>query len=402
MSQIKVVNEQDQNLGLIHLRYTYLSGKDPVVYDSFTDQAGNAQWPIPFWPKGHYTIEANLNSDNPRYNVVTVPKDDTEDLKITLESVVPPFPPAPTREQVCGVTLTFQGLIGTTKQYGAQPWFEPVIQTLTDPVDRQAIYQQKKDSPQHDTHQIIEFNTDDWGPNPSPQRGWAWGPSPSMEHDPQRFLALTEEVILAGLIPIVAFDGDDGSAGHVNAMRQLPILVSLMQSSQYGDLTPYILFARLWDSVFYGSTPDEIRAFGVAFRALLPQGHLAIEHNPGHIPTGEGDADYLPGGAMTTYDVLLSEFNMPPPDDTVWQIAGRTIRPYHRPPDQPAGDDPSPPFYLGVDNPRGPFFACAFETWGEYNWVRVGDPHAPAGQALQRQIEQDRAYLKALGYRWTG
>lgn len=300
---------------------------------------------------------------------------------------------------VCGVRLNFQNQIITTRQYGTQPWFEPVLASVTDPLDRQSVYQQKRATQQR--HQIIEFNTDDWGPNP-PNRGWAWGPIPSMEDNPDKFLALTEEIIRAGLFPIIAFDGDDGQAGHVNAMRQLPILLHILQQwSKHGDLTPYILFARLWDGVFYGSTPEQIADFGRAFRALCPLGHLAIEHNFGHIPVGEGGDDYQPGGRMSTYDVILSEFDDPPHNDTIWQIGGRLLQPYHRPADQPANDDPFPPgapFYLGAGNPRGSYVAVAFETWAPYDWVRVGDPLAPRGLSLKREIDLRRQYYYDIGY----
>lgn len=312
------------------------------------------------------------------------------------------WPAIPTREEVCGVRVNFQNQIISTRQYGTRPWFEPIVPSLTDPADRQWVYQQKKAG--GDRHQIIEFNTEDWGPNPSPQRGWPWGPIPSMEDNPDVFLALTEEVIMAGLIPIVAFDGDDGQVGAVNALRQLPILMNIMQHwSSHGDLTPYILFARLWDGVFYGSTPEQIRDFGIAFRALCPQGHLAIEHNPGHIPAGEGGEDYAAGGRLSTYDVILSEFDDPPHNDTTWQIAGRLVHPYNRPADQPSWDDPPPtPFYLAPGNPRGPYFAVAFETWAPYSWVRVGDPLGPAGQAMKAEIDQRRQYYRDLGYTYTG
>lgn len=310
------------------------------------------------------------------------------------------WPAPPSREQVCGVKLTFNGLTITTRQYGTQPWFEPAYQTLTDSLDRASVRQQKLAS--GDTHLILEFFTHHQSLYDEPGQPWQAAITPSGEDNPGWFLGLVEEVIADGLIPIVAFDGDDGSAGHRNAMRQLPILVKLMQSYPKGSLSPYILYARLWDGIFYGSSPDEIATFGRAFRQLEPLGHLAIEHQPGRIPTGEGDADWTHGGRMTTYDVLLSEFDFPPPNDTIWQIAGRTIRPYHRPPDQPPGDDPNPPFYLREGNPRGKYYVCAFEWWALYNWVRIGDPTSPHALAYQQQIESERGYLKSIGYVYTG
>ena len=62
---------------------------------------------------------------------------------------------------------------------------------------------------------------------------------------------------------------------------------------------------------------------------------------------------------------------------------------YVRPSDQPSGDDPSPPAYLTGGTPRGPFFPVAFE-YDEYRWVR--------GQVAAGDVQQEQAYLKALGY----
>ncbi len=154
-----------------------------------------------------------------------------------------------------------------------------------------------------------------------------------------------------------------------------------------------------FDGVFYGCTPDQIAELGRVFRATWPDGYFGIEHDPGHIPTGEGDADWIAGGAMQNYDLVLSEFNYPDDhggaNDTIWQIAGRLLGPaYRRPADQPSGDDPSPPWYLRVGTPRGPYVACAFEWWATYLWTRQ--------QISVSDIAKQRAYLKALGYPCVG
>ena len=73
---------------------------------------------------------------------------------------------------------------------------------------------------------------------------------------------------------------------------------------------------------------------------------------------------------MSGFDVVLGEFNDGQFDDTVWQILARMIGPaYVRPPEQPAGDDPDPPFYLSQPSPRGPFYYRVFEFF-IYGWVR--------------------------------
>lgn len=145
----------------------------------------------------------------------------------------------------------------------------------------------------------------------------------------------------------------------------------------------------------YEWSPDNVRDFGILFRQSLPDGHLAIEHSPGHIPCGEGGADYAPGGIMTTYDTIMSEFNTVN-EDSCWQIVGRLVSPYNRPPDQPAGDDPHPPFYLAPGTDRGPYFYVAFEPTkgGVYEWCR--------GQCSEADVQATRQYLRNLGCSFTG
>jgi hypothetical protein len=156
--------------------------------------------------------------------------------------------------------------------------------------------------------------------------------------------------------------------------------------------------------VFYGwgingEVPDlqpmRVKAFGALFRSVLPNGYLAIEHTPGTIPCGEGGSDYAAGGLMTTFDTIMSEFNTVH-EDSCWQVVGRMVSPYNRPPDQPAGDDPHPPFYLAPGTSRGPYFYVGFEPTkgGVYEWCR--------GRCSEQDVIDTRNYLKALGCQFTG
>jgi hypothetical protein len=195
------------------------------------------------------------------------------------------------------------------------------------------------------------------------------------------------------------------------------------------DLTPYVIFRPGWDGVFYGwgdptatkaatqglrwshtrtaktfiaptqqqldEQQTRVKQLGELFRKILPNGYLAIEHTPGNIPCGEGGGDYAPGGLMTTFDTMMGEFNTVH-EDSCWQILGRMISPYHRPADQPAGDDPNPPFYLAPGSARGPYFYVAFEPTkgGVYEWCR--------GRCTLEQVREVDAYLRACGCTLTG
>jgi hypothetical protein len=98
---------------------------------------------------------------------------------------------------------------------------------------------------------------------------------------------------------------------------------------------------------------------------------------------------------MQNYDTILSEFNTVH-EDSCWQIVARMVPHYVRPADQPAGDDPHPPYYLFPGNPRGRYFYVAFEptVGGVYQWCR--------GACTLKDVEDTRAYLRALGCELTG
>jgi hypothetical protein len=83
--------------------------------------------------------------------------------------------------------------------------------------------------------------------------------------------------------------------------------------------------------------------------------------------------------------------------DSFWQVLGRCIDPYNRPPDQPPNDDPNPPKYLpGQSSSRGPYFYVAFEptTGGVYEWCR--------GNCTLEQVREVDSYMRACGATLTG
>jgi hypothetical protein len=292
-------------------------------------------------------------------------------------TLVRSFPAPPTRDQVLNVHLTFQGLMVNTNQYGTLPWFEAALVSLS-PADRQAVYAAKHAA--GDTHCIVAFQ---WSYN-EPGQPYANVPGADFTNNVPAFVELVREVVQAGFIPMVFLGGDNGEAGYPLAVTELPQVVQAL-----GVLNQYTIIVPGWDGVFYGWTPDHIAAFGRQFRALNSGGYLGLEHHTGNIPVGNGPADYAPGGPMSTYDLILSEFNDGQFDDTVWQVAARFLGPnYRRPPDQPSGDDPTPPYYLKGTQIKD----CAFE-FGEYTFVR--------GQSVAT-IQAWRSYFQRLGYTCGG
>lgn len=308
------------------------------------------------------------------------------DVNLKPTQVLPNF----TRDQICGAQVTLSGLTINTVQFGVQPWFELAYQCLSSFSDRQAVRDQKKTA--GDTGIIIEFFTNQGYIYPEPGTWLNQCISLYGEFNLQQFRNLVLETLYDGMVPVIVYDGDNGedpNNGYPNALRQLPILTSLL-----ADVNHLVLYARFWDGVFYGTTPDQIQNFGKEFRKLLPQGHLAIEFNPGHIPVGNGPSDYQPGGMMQDYDVIVGEFEFPDyAQDSTWQVVARLNNPYFRPSDQPANDDPNPPYYLSQPNPRGKFYSWCMEV-GAYQWVRK--------QVSFAELQNVGLYFRNMGAKIVG
>jgi hypothetical protein len=304
---------------------------------------------------------------------------------VYLNSSEMSLPAPPSRDQA--ITIVTSGMQGTTiytSQYGVLPWWDAALPWLTEPSDRRAIYTSKKQL--GDTHQLIQLP---WGPPlyDEPDQAYSpdrFGPLNWTGSGDERLHGLVDEVVRAGLIPVVFLGGDDGERGFPHAVEQLPDVVAKL-----GPLMAYTVISPFWDGGWYGWTAEHLTAFSQQFRQLGGL-YLAMEFQPGRIPVGNGPPDYAWNGAMAGYDVLLQEFDFDVHQDSTWQVAGRLLGPaYVRPPDQPHGDDPSPPWYLSHGSQRGPYGVVAFE-YETYLWVR--------NQVSVEQIQQDRAYLSALGY----
>jgi hypothetical protein len=299
----------------------------------------------------------------------------------------------PTRDQVLSVKMTFQGLSVTLPTVGTIAWFEPAISSL-DAASRQIVYQAKRAA--GDTHLAISIS---WaymndGNYSYPVAGT------DLTKDLPAFRALVAEVIENGFFPVLflAGDGESPSGGGYNdpngwtygyawLTAHLQQIVAVLQTPT--DLTPYCLLLPGWDGVTPVWKPSEIDSYLLQARSLLPKGYLGLEIASGAADWGAGAANYT-SAAGQALDAVLQEFPGPPTGDQVWQMAARELGPaYVRPPDQPPGDDSSPPFFLVGGTPRGPWYPVAFE-FDEYRWVRA--------LVTATQISQEREYLTTMGY----
>lgn len=344
-------------------------------------------------------------------------------LLLSRTSISTVLPAIPTRAQVCGYVGHFQGINYDTQELGTFPGF--MVEVLNDG-DMQVAFAKHKSL--GDTHVTMSLVGSYFEPS-------AIYPDKIKEghdhtHDLSGIKTIVRKALCAGLFVDFSLGGDgrskpknsDGSypyndpVGHTYGYEWLMDNLARILKAFRGDsdsecpdgedLTKYVLFRPGYDGVFYGwgNLPDEpqnpdlqpkrVFDLGKLFRSILPNGYLAIEHDTGHIPCGEGGSDY--SGGMQTFDVIMSEFNnWPTTGDPAWQIAGRLLGPaYRRPSDQPSSDDPNPPFYLGAGTPRGPYFAVGFE------YAKYSESHG-GGMSIG-DVAQARAYYANLGYTYLG
>jgi hypothetical protein len=304
------------------------------------------------------------------------------------------YPSVPTRKQVLSVHMHFRGgLLVPSQQYGLMPWWPTALSWLDNYNDRQQVYRVSK----MDTHQIVHipngpplYNE----PPPNFYNGGTFGPrdwTNGMTKLDSRFSDLIDEVIEAGFRYIITMDESWPNSYYI---MQMAMSALSERQIQYGFVMPG------YDGVFYGWPPEIIAQWMNRARAMRSNVYTGIEHQPGRIPTGDGEEDWRSSGTMANCDILLGEHTQPHSDST-WQVLGRTIRPFFRPPDMPSWDDPNPPFYL-IDSIRGPREYCVFETMDPYYWVRVNPNDANAVNAAIARIESEDSYFRLMGVQYLG
>jgi hypothetical protein len=410
---IQTLDPQNKSLGGVLISAESPNGN----WSGMTDKCG---WFIPYLTSGHYKVtfsKSGFENVVQEWDLLESPRAPIF-VGLAYSSGNGTLPPIPTRSEVCSIQTSLQGMTYETKQYGPFPaWF---YAKLT-PEDRAAARRTHKEA--GDTHIHISISA------AYDKEGTLW-PKELREgydftQDLDGFRAILTEVICDGLFVDVPLAGDGlgvgpgyndpigKTYGHGWLVANLErILLALKGGGDKPDLTKYVIFRPGWDAVFYGWGGSEngnmsmepgldeqqtrVKQFGEQFRKILPDGYLAIEHTPGNIPVGLGPSDWETGGIMSTYDTLMGEFATVH-QDSFWQVLGRCIDPYNRPPDQPPNDDPNPPKYLpGQSSSRGPYFYVAFEptTGGVYEWCR--------GNCTLEQVREVDSYMRACGATLTG
>lgn len=314
----------------------------------------------------------------------------------------PPLPSPLPRLELLRAPCTFQGLTVETSQFGVLPWFEPAIGWLDLLDDRLAVYAVKRAA--GDTLINIALT----GQYSEPGQAYANIPGRDYSEDLPALRALIVEALtVGGMRGVLLMLGGDGN--NPDPVGMTKGRTWLMQNFQriydaLADLSPYIIWCPGYDGVVpawgpavyaYPSVVDEWLLF--ARSVVGPSGYLALELAAGYAHWGGEGRNYTTAAGQAL-DVVISELPYPmgppalydpanaTPWNQVWQIVGRLQRPYYRSADQPADDDPNPPYYLAGGTPRGLFvyWAWEFDTYGWVRWlpVYIVDEHRQALRAL--------------------
>jgi hypothetical protein len=372
---IQTLDQLSQPLGGVLINAISPNGN----WDGETNDCGSF---IPFLTKGSYHVTFSKAGYIPEVRDWNLENRPDAPIYVGLSSA---FPAYPTRSQVCNVLVGFQGISILTKQFGWIPAFGPECGWLNEEDCISYCQQMKKLGFTH-----VEFDISGRYVEPSYQY-----PVPGIDYTNDLAAACkrVELIIMQGMLVKFALAGDGMSTGsspygyndpqgwtygYQWLVENLAKIIAPFTNYHNHDLTKFCLFIPGYDAVFYGWTitgevpdlqPTRVISFGTLFRSILPNGYLGIEHSTGKIPVGEDGRDWKFNGPLDAYDTLLSEydpFNLH--SDPTWQILGRCTRPYNRPPDQPTGDDPSPPYIIEPCT-RGVRFYIMYEIV-TYLWVR--------------------------------
>lgn len=320
-----------------------------------------------------------------------------------LQNPTNPWPPTPTRDEVCTVRVGFQGVTIQSQEFGAFPAFGPETSTLND-ADLQSYFDQIKALGW--TH--VEFAVS-WNYRSSSYQYPV--PGRDLSQNLPELKRRVEMAIRRGLFVCLfcAGDGEGSGPGYndpvgwtygrqwlmANFQRIYAAMGPTAQSPN--DCRPFMVFLPGYDGTdsYAWTTPENVVAWWQYARPIIDAGggYLGQEYSAGHCQIGgrwDGEATYINGPGMAL-DVILQEFPYGPPMPTndpggVWQMLGRMVSPYHRDPNQK--DDPNPPYYLRQGTPRGPYYYVSFE-YNTYGWVR--------GWVTAAQNDSDRQYLRARG-----
>jgi hypothetical protein len=334
-------------------------------------------------------------------NAVRFINDHDQNVAITLKPIVPPFPPAPSRQEILDAHESFQGAVLHTSQFGDLNWWPTAWVSLSD-ADRGASYAQIASWGDTDITVSIAW---EYGEPGQPYGSGQLVPPSDLTGKLPRFRALVKDVIQhtaangKPFVPVIFMEGDNGFNYY---MWVMPLVVQALrpQPTDPIDLTQYVKLRMCYDSCVPGWAGDNdskqfISQAILATRAACPACVIALEFSSGYSSQGDG-GDFWDSDAGRALDEVDWEGNSWPPNnwEQYWEILDRWLGPaYIRPAAQTS--DPAAPFpatdsrfYLRNGTPRGPFSVHCLEPF-TYQWVR--------GQVAASQVPVAYQVLQSLG-----
>lgn len=311
------------------------------------------------------------------------PQLDKTNLVIQLQA---DFPGPPTRDQILDSHESFQGSVLHTTQFGDLNWWPTAFTSLND-VDRAAYYAQAKSWGDTDVTVSVAW---DYGEVNQPYGTGQLVPPTDLTGNWPLFRSKVKEVVQKGFVPRIFMNGDNGFNYYMWVMPQV-IAILQPQAGDSIDLTQYVKLQMCYDSCVPGWQPkDQVSTAILATRAACDNCVIALEFASGYSSQGDGGAFWTSPGGLALDEADWEGNYWPVTNwDQYWQILARWLGPnYHRPSNQPSGDDPTPPFYLGGGTPRGRFGVQCLEPY-TYQWVR--------GQVDAKQVPLVLQLLQSLG-----
>ncbi len=294
------------------------------------------------------------------------------------------LPAAPSRSQLLEGRFKFQGLRIALPRFGVMPWWGACWMWLSEDERKSAAAQLIA---QGQTLLDIEV--------PS---GRALYDEPNQFYSPDKFgpinpsmLEIANAICFAisyGFKGVWLFlGGDDGQVGYPIAIAQVQEAGTVFGPHSSGDVRKFVVPIPGYDGVWHkpqpgsgtGYDPPQIRQFSLTARASGFQ-YPGIEGGTGYLLCGEGGGNYAPGGAMSAYSLILSEY-----DDgqfvtgDFWQIMARYLGPGPPTPNPQdslynQANDPHPEFVLKSINEDGNAYVHRAFEYGLYGGVRTTPP----------------------------
>jgi len=316
---------------------------------------------------------------------------------------VPVLPAPPSRKQLLEGRFKFQGLQVTLPRFGVMPWWGACWMWLTEDERKSAAAQLIAQG-----MEILDIEV------PS---GRALYDEPSQFYSADKFPAIDPSMLeIANAICFAIsygfkgvwlfLGGDDGQNGYPVAIAQVQDAGSVFGLHPSGDVRKFVVPIPGYDGVWHkpnpssgtGYDPPQIRQFSLTARASGFK-YPGIEGGVGYLLCGEGGGNYQPGGAMSAYSLILSEYNDGQfVTGDYWQIMARYLgKLYIVPSEQkqhdvpgdplyPEAHDPHPEFVLLSPNEDGDAYVHRAFEFGLYGGVR-GTPPSTIAQWRQKFVD---------------